>query len=289
MNHRFFLPTLTRLLGICGVWLAAHPAAAAEPTKQDCVTASESAQDLRRAGKLREARAAFAVCTAASCPSIVREDCAHRLKEVEASLPTVVFSAKDAGGRDLSTVRVVMDGEPLLNKLDGTAIAVDPGEHHLVFEAIGFRDMTNTIVVREGDTGRSIQVVLASAAAPPAPEASAPPSDGNTQRAVGLALGASGVAGLAVGAVFGVLSKATYNHALAECANDDSKRCSPQAIQDQKPAFTQATVSTIAWIGGGALLAGGALLYFTAPRGGDVAVGAMTTVGGGGLTLRGTW
>ena len=122
-----------------GLWLSASPAVAADPTKQECVAANESAQDLQRTGKLREARASLAVCTAASCPGAVREDCGQRLKEVEAALPRLVFAAKDALGHDLGAVRVTIDGEPLLDKLDGSSTTVDPGEHHFTFEAEGFR------------------------------------------------------------------------------------------------------------------------------------------------------
>src|ERR1700682_5135359 len=91
---------------LCALTFATSSALAAKPTKKECAAANEAAQDLRSAGRLRDARASLAVCTAASCPGPIREDCAQRLKDVEAAIPTVVFVAKDAAGNDLGAVRV---------------------------------------------------------------------------------------------------------------------------------------------------------------------------------------
>ena len=269
-------------------------AEAAEPTKQECVAANENAQDLRRAGKLRDARTQLAVCTAGSCPAAVREDCARRLREVENALPSVVFVAKDRNGRDLSAVRVTMDGEPLVEKLDGTGIAIDPGEHRFAFAAVGLRPATSTIVVREGDSDRPLRIVLESAAPRPAPvETPAAGSDGGARRALGATLAILGVGGVAVGSVFGLLAKSTYDNARSECPTGVLSQCPVQATQataDKDSADGQAVVSTVAFIGGGVLLATGAILFFTAPKaGGAVTVGAAVGGGGGTLTMSGRW
>jgi hypothetical protein len=294
-RRRFFLPTPFAVLPLLPAWcvlLAGGSAAAAEPTKQECVAANESAQDLRHAGKLREARARLAVCTAATCPSAVREDCGQRLKEVEAAQPTVVFAAKDNEGHDLSAVKVTMDGGPLLDKLDGSATVVDPGEHHFAFEADGFRVTENMLVIREGDVDRSVKIVLQSLTAPAAADQATPSSsDGSTWRSIGLALGASGAAGLVVGGIFSLVGKFGYDHAKSECiGGDPAKGCGPQAQQDRQTANGQETVATIASVGGGVLLAAGAVLFFTAPKAAaSVTVGATVANGGGGLSLRGRW
>jgi hypothetical protein len=144
--------------------LATSSAAGAEPTKQECAVTNVSAQDLCRAGKLGEARARFAVCTAVSWPWPIREDCAQRLDK--ATMPTVVPMAKNAAGHDLSAVRVTLDGQPLRDLLDGTAIAIDPSEHTFAFEADGRHKIEETAIVREGERGRRVGVVLASLDAP---------------------------------------------------------------------------------------------------------------------------
>jgi hypothetical protein len=285
------------VLPVCvGVVLSGSSIAAADPTKQECVAANESAQDLQRSGKLREARASLAVCTAASCPGPVREDCGQRLKEVEGALPRLVFAAKDAAGHDLSAVRVTMDGETLLDKLDGAGTPVNPGEHHFAFEADGFRTNESTLLVREGEMDRPVRVVLVSATAPAGDQASTGGDvfDGGTRRALGITLGATGIAALAVGGVFGVLAEVTYTHSVSECGGSYvgcPTLIAPQAQQDRQSAVSQALVSDIGFIAGGVLLVTGATLYFTAPKATtpDVAIAPTVSINGGGLVLRGKW
>ena len=301
------LAILLQLASLGAVCLVGPLSIAAEPTKQDatkqaCVAANESAQDYERARKLLAARASLAVCTATNCPSAVREDCGQRLREVDRALPTVVFAAKDTAGRDLTDVRVTMDGTSLLQKLDGSAIPVDPGVHHFVFEATGYRiaTMNVTAVIREGVKERPVQTVFELLPPPqpamarhPAKEAPKPSTEGSGRRAIGLAIGGAGIAELAVGLIFGAVSLSTYAHALTECGNGDSSNCNPalhpQAQQDRQSAFDQATVATIASVAGGVCLAVGAALYFTAPKATGIEVGATADNGGMRFSLGGRW
>ena len=287
VNHRALFLRVSLV-----AWLASVPAWA-DPTKQECVAANESAQDLRHAGKLRQARASLAVCTATSCPGAVREDCGHQLRDLEAAQPTIVLEGKDSQGHDLSAVHVTMDGEVLTEKLDGTAVAVDPGEHHFEFESEGLKKSGSTVVIREGEKNRAVRVVLESPPAPKPVEAPASPSfwDPPTRRVIGLTVGGAGVAGVLVGAVFGLMAKSTYDHAVSECGPGGVHLCTSQGIQDRQAAGTQATVSTVAFIAGGVLAAGGAALFVTSmgATGAEVAAGPSVTTAGGGLTLRGKW
>ncbi|MDP9037338.1 MAG: hypothetical protein M3O50_21270 [Myxococcota bacterium] len=264
-------------------------------TKKECVEANESAQDLRRENKLRDARARLAVCLAASCPGPVREDCAHRLAEVDAATPTLVLVATDATGNDLSTVHVTMDGRPFAEKLDGKAIPVDPGEHRFVFEAVGLPSAQNTIVVREGEKERRVKLVLSPPPAPieivvpPAPVTTSEP--GKTQRLVGLTLGGAGIAGLITGGVFVLVGKLTFDNAQKSCTGF-SNCTDPNAPADSRTAKTDMDVyAPIAFAAGGALLAAGGIVYFTAPKEGSVNMGlAVYSPGrGAGLGLQGSW
>ena len=290
-----------RLRRRLGDGMAGGPvAAAAEPTKRECVAANEDAQDLRHAGKLREARRQFAACTAAGCPSVIREDCAQRLREVEAALPSIVFVAKDRAGHDLTAVHVAMDGDPLIERIDGTAVVIDPGEHKFVFVAEGFREVTSTLLVHEGESDRPVRVVLESST--PAPEplapapapAPAPPSSGSSiLRPLGITLAVVGVGGIGVGAVFGLASKSTYDRSQNECPTGDLARCQATAAQaqdDLSSARSQALASTIAFAAGGAFLAAGAILFFVAPKTSTaVTVGVSAASGGGVVSLGKSW
>jgi hypothetical protein len=261
-------------------------------TKAECVAANETGQDLRHGGRLIEARASLAACLAASCPGPVREDCAQRLAEIEQAVPTVVLVANDAAGKDLTSVRVMLDGQPWLDKLDGKAALLNPGAHRFHFESEGVPAKDESVVISEGEKNRRIVVVLA----PPAVEAPPPPStaqggaSGRTQRTIGVGLAIGGVVAAAVGGVFGLVAKSTQDHAVSQCQGGNPNDCPFQAVEDSRSAHDQATVSTVAFVAAGALLAGGAVVYLTAPpdRGGEKASVGLV-FGDRTIGLRGTW
>jgi hypothetical protein len=292
-------------LALCAVLACAGTASAKGPSKAECIRANESAQDLQGQGKLREARTQLAACVAATCPGAVRQDCAQRLSDVESKIPTLVLEVKTASGDDATGVRVLEDGAVIAEKLGGTALELDPGEHRLTFEADGQPSVTKTFALHEGEKGRRERVILASST--PVPLAGEPaaastqkadsemqrspyadhPDEGSTgtgQRTAGLVFLGGGVVAVGIGTAFALSSKSTYDHALSSECNNDANHCSPQGATDGDTAHSQATFSTIAFIAGGALLATGALLYFTAPRA-PVSVEATA----GGLRLRGSW
>jgi hypothetical protein len=276
---------------VVALQLAPGAARAAEPTptKQECVSANESAQDLRRAAQLREARKRLALCVSAACPGPVREDCAARLSEVDAAMPSLVFVARDRSGNDLSAVNVTMDGLPFADNLDGTAVQVDPGEHRFIFEGEGLPATEKVVVVHEGDKSRHINVVLGgSAPVDAAQQQKEQFFSPARRRTMGLVLGGAGALGLVIGTVMGIVAKSTYDHAWSECGNDP-RTCSPQGVHDGQVAHDQATVSTVSFVIGVLLLGGGAALYLTAPKTPGVALGAGVGSDGAGLRVKAVW
>jgi hypothetical protein len=280
-------------------WVSSpETASAAEPTKDQCIDANEGAQTLRKNERLREAEQRLLVCVAASCPGVVRDDCAQRLTEVRAATPTIVFIVKDDADQDLSDVRVTMDGQVLAEKLDGTAIAIDPGQHRFVFESAGRNPEEKALVIREGEKDRHERIILTAAgaaAAAPVPDATVeggpaatPTSPGKSQRVAGVVVGGVGVAGIALGSVFGIVAKSTYNGAVATCRNGVLTDCTQPGVDQNKSAHDQATISTVAFIAGGALLGAGVLVFFTAPKA-AVTVSPSVGLGTAGLDVRGAW
>jgi hypothetical protein len=151
---------------------------AADPTTADCLAANENAIVLLREHKLRDARAQLLVCAAANCPGDVRAECSRRVGEVNAAMPTVVFEAKDGAGNDVSIVTVTMDGRPLVDRLEGTAISLDPGEHVFLFQIPGQPGVEKRFVIRQGEKDRRERVTLGAAvptASPATPPASVSP------------------------------------------------------------------------------------------------------------------
>jgi len=291
----------------------AHPAVAAEPTKQECVDANDAAQDLRQSGKLREAREKLLLCASASCPSIVRDDCSLRFDEVERLQPTIVFDGKDAAGRDLTEVRITIDGQPFADRLDGHALAVNPGQHIFTFEAAGRAATIEILVLKEGEKERRERIVIGSAqSAPPQPMSTtgvlpsagpmstrpvltgAPPRDetasaGKGQRIAGVAVGAAGIVGLGLGTIFGAVASSSWSSAQKECGSPTSCPNYAQGTSDHDSATSAATMSTIGFIAGGALIAGGLTLFFTAPSASSTATTVRLVPGVGGMTVRGSF
>jgi hypothetical protein len=284
-------------------WLAASaitavtlfaPAASAQVTKAQCAEADTQAQQLRRDEKLGAARAQLKVCVDPACPTLIRDDCAQRLDELDRVQPTLVFEAKDSRGRDLTAVKVSLDGQPLVDNVSGAAIPVEPGEHTFTFEASGEKTITKKLVLREGDKARHEPVVFGSgvvAVVAPPPSG----SNGSGQRTAGLVLGGLGVVGLGLGGVFGGLASSRWSTAKGDCSS--SQTCTPSdntaATGERSDAVTLATVSTVSFIAGGVLAAGGLILFLTAPHGSETGSGKGLLVvpaggpGNAGMTLRG--
>jgi hypothetical protein len=282
----------------------ARPLHAADPTTADCLSASEASLKLRGEHKLREARGQLLVCASASCPADVRNECVRRVDPVNAAIPTIIFEAKDAAGNDMTAVKVTMDGQPLADRLEGSAISLDPGTHTFRFEVAGQPPMEKILVIYEAvkdrhepiviGTGRAVSLVptptptptpapapapivvpLPSVGAPlsppptpaSAPDTGASTSTRNSRKTVALAVGGLGIAGLAVGGIFGGVAASDWSSAKSESCSTCSLAQYREAMSDHNSAVTAATVSTASFIAGGALVAGGLVLFLTAPSG----------------------
>ncbi len=295
-NLHLSLTVLTLTVAVAGT----RSASAANPTMAECLSANENAIKLRGDHKLRQAREQSLVCAASSCPGEVRDTCQLRVRDLNGAIPTIVFLAKDGAGQDVVSVKVSMDGESIGDHLDGTAIQVDPGQHKFSFEVAGRQPVEWSLVISEGQKDRREPIALGAPAegtrASPAPiNAPAPATQPNVatpspavnetarsepvqpagspgagQRVAGIVIGAAGVAGLGLGAVFGGLAASDWSNARAAC-NGKPASCTTSATspgrQDEVSATNKATVSTVGFIAGGVLAAGGIVVFLTAPRG----------------------
>lgn len=284
--------TATFLLALPGI---------ASADVQACLTASEKGQKLRSQGKLREAREAFVVCGAEACPNIVRHDCNQWNSELAATLPTVVFGAKDKSGKDLFDVTVSMDGEPLIKKLDGKSVVVDPGKHTFKFEAAGFPALSETDLIKEGEKARVINVTLDGGGAGPSPPpvTPSPRSPGAEQEhsiAPWIVVGIGGAAVIAGVVIFATTPErpsncnATTQTCTRSPANEsdaDLAKDKDQAGQaDSQPVLGLAVAGV-----GAALVAGGLVWHFLEPTGPKSAlrVSPWTTGKSSGVGLSGTF
>ena len=284
-----------------GALLVARSSHAIEPSKQECVAANESAQDLRQAGKLREAQAKLSVCIAASCPAPVREDCAQRLDEVTKAMPTVVFEVKDSVGRDLLDVRLAIDGQPV-GLVPLTPLGLDPGQHVFRFEAPGKLSVEREVVLHEGEKQKRVSVFSfngpfngpaertglgatpestaqggkqgttsaprieepSQALTPPnGPDEQADRSPGDSQRLAGWITGGAGVAAVGVGIGLALSAKSSWENA----PGCNGTQCTSNAgIDATNSARSTGVAATAVFIVGAAAATTGVVLWLTAPR-----------------------
>jgi hypothetical protein len=171
-------------------------------------------------------------------------------------------------------LQITLNGSPVERDELNHAVPRDAGSYELHFSAPGYQTFTTQIELRNGE-GRS--AVLKVPRLRPLAEASEPSRSsgrgssgassgrGDTQRVVAWVVGATGVA-LGIGAgVFSVLAAGRNSDSKASCDPDQPNRCNPRGVSAREEAKDLAMAATLAGIGGGIAVAGGLVLYLSAP------------------------
>ena len=255
---------------------AASPATGAQtasPSPEDaklaCIASFEEAQRERNAGHYLASRAALIQCSEPQCGDVLASECTRMFADVESATPSVVFSAHDAArNADRSDVSVTMNGKPLLERLEGKPIPVDPGQYELVFSATGVEPVKLPVVIRTGEKYRVINVVF------PAPETPASPlrpppaaaaavvtaPEGSAEVPVlSYVLGGLGVAGVGAFVALRVIGGSDFDKMKEDCAPG----CLDADVDNLKLKYT---LSHVALGVGVASLGAAIVLYAVAPN-----------------------
>lgn len=256
--HRRARLLTTGCLLLFGLTLSLASASRARADADSCVSAHESAQRHRREGQLVRAREQLLSCAQPSCPGLVRNDCGAWLAEVDASLPSVVFAVASSGGSDLVEVRVYANGALLTERLDGRAIALDPGVFTLRFEAEGHAPLEQQVTIREAEKNRLLRAELQ----PLAKRGSAPAEDdprtvaqrpsrtlSRRARITSFALGSVALAATGTALGFGIAGKRELDRLDARCGgacSDDETRKGRRFYVAADVAIGAAAASAIA-------------------------------------------
>jgi hypothetical protein len=235
---------------------------------EECAAAAEKGQELRDQSKLVEARESLVRCAQSSCPKLIRGDCEKWLPEIEARIPTIVLQVVDDAGGDLASVKVERNGGPWLDKVDGSAVQVNPGAIKLKLTADGYDPVEKEVVVAEGQRGRIIEIKMVktgSGATPGTPGTETPPPGEAGGSGPGplpwIAMGV-GVAGLGTFAITQILASGEVSDVEDGCGA--TKSCGDAELD---PIRTKLTISAI---GLGVGIAGvGASIAMFALMGGD--------------------
>jgi hypothetical protein len=251
------------------------------------LTANETSFQFANDHALRAERAQLLICAAPSCPKDVRKECLQRVEELNLAIPTVVFDVKDSTGADVRDVKVWMDDELLSERLNGSALVVDPGEHRFRFEAPGRAPFETQLLMRESEKGRHQVIGWPSGTEHVATARFARKPRERTlsrQRISAIVSTGVGFVGIGLGTGFGVSAVSRKHSAQELCP---AEHCPTQeGVNRWDDARTSANLATAAFIIGAVGVAGGALLWFTdsAPK-----QGVQVGVGPNSLQFKGTW
>ncbi|MCA9633375.1 MAG: hypothetical protein KC766_37255 [Myxococcales bacterium] len=189
---------------------------------------------------------------------------------------------------------VTRDGDEVGSALWGTAVPVDPGTHTIRITAPSKVEYQAEVVVpKSGDVTFAVPPLerkppeaepeaqaLAPATSAPAPaptplvaDEGTLAEDGSGQRTLGIVVGVVGLLGVGAGTFFGLQASSKNSEADDNCRSSDSSQCNQKGVDLGQEAEDAATLSTIAFGVGALALAGGIVLYATAPSN-DAAAGS---------------
>jgi hypothetical protein len=277
--------------------------ASAVDEKEACLSAADQGQSLRDDGKYSAARDQFLTCSRDLCPKLVHDQCTEWLRQLDESMPTVVFGVKDEHGNDVAAARVLVDGKVVASHLDGKPVPLDPGPHDFRFE----RDEPNQsvtvhAVLRTAEKNREVLAAFPAgegepSASPggsnpgPAPAEKAEASSSsfwNGRTIMSLSLLVGGTVGVGTGVFFGLQSQSEKSQAdsqgktigIGGCGakgNSADPRC--KTLSDTRDAQNRdALLSDVLYIAGGALAAGAVATWLLWPKGEKEPHGATSWV-----------
>ena len=249
--------------------------AAADDANSRCAEAFEKAQTDRAAGKYTAAIAEAATCSQLECNAAVVRECVKLHEALKSEIPTLVFSARTDEGVEIAAVKVLVDGQPLLEQIDGKPVSLDPGVRTFRFEAEGFGAVETTHTARVGDQNRLIEVVFETPGGKKKQESSQAPLVLEPRKVpiASWVLGGVGVAAIGVGVYMRASGIADYNEL--------NSSCSPRCDEDEVDAVR--TKFRLSWLPigiGGAAVLGGVAVYLLQPRESGPAVSVGATADG---------
>ena len=192
---------------------------------------------------------------------------------------------------------VMRDDVPVDPAVLGAGIYVDPGAHVVSASAPKHRSVSVEVKMVEAETK-----IIELPALEPLPDApsvtgtqtvihvAAEEDPGKSRRIVGIVLGGTGVAAIAVGLGFGISARSSWNSAFDDgLCDEQTKLCNKEGQERTNDARRNALVADVVAGFGIGMIATGAVLYFTAPRRRDNNVSVAPVAGGAAVSIGGSW
>ena len=231
----------------------------------------------------RTGRFASAITTFRQAGALARErednERAHVAEVRSAALQprTPKLELRVAKKAELPGLQITLNGTPIAQKSWNVPQFEDAGVYEVRVAAPGFEPFSSKIELRNGDSAvavlpiprlvelgrgpvQSEQGASASPAAMPEDEPS-----WLDQETLGLMLGGAGILLAGTTGVLAAFASSSNQDSYEFCNPDAQNQCNPEGVSLRKAAQDMATIATITGIAAAATLAGGVVLYVTAP------------------------
>jgi tetratricopeptide (TPR) repeat protein len=189
---------------------------------------------------------------------------ADKIKELvdtlDADIPRLTIKVPE--GVDPVAAKITFDGKPFTEL--GKELRVDPGPHVIEFFANGETKTKNAPLERGGS--REVTLEIPRTVARPVGPTSTSGSPGRTRKIIGIGLGSAGLVAMGVAGYLTLDARSTYNDALDAHCMGASDTCNDEGLRITADARSRANKATIITLVGVAAVAGGVVLYLTAPK-----------------------
>lgn len=230
----------------------------APPDTAACLAAHVKAQALKKDTRFKEAQEQLLICSTASCPGPVIEDCGEWIGELDRRMPSLAFSVT-LDGVESQEARVTLNGEAITDREGITK--VDPGRHVVRAELAPFPPREQVVFARDGggtqvvdfefETPKSTSGATATDTIPP--KSASRPTPTIVYPLLGLS--AAGFASFGVFALIG-------NQRKGELEKECEPSCTDEQLQPMKNAYLIGDISLAV---GAASLLTAAIVYLARP------------------------
>jgi hypothetical protein len=221
---------------------------------EKCFTAYEQTQVKLKEGRFTEAREIATTCSE-GCPDEINEQCRGWVRQAEREVPTVLLFARFEDGKDAPGVSVEVDGKSSALRQE---IALDPGDHTIVFRGQDGWEETLDVTVYQGEKRRPIKATVPQKEEPPVVVEERPRTGKGARNwaIVSFSVGAVGI-GVASAATIIALNRKSD---LEQCAPG----CDPADVDRTKRTLLIADVGAV--VGAVGVVSGVAILLFRNPK-----------------------
>ncbi len=197
------------------------------------------------------------------------------IEELDVNVPRMTIKIPDGADPDIVDT-LTLDGQPIPEAWHNTLQRIDPGPHVIEFVVDGQKKKKMAPVERGGESELTLDIPKGVGKKPRPPkkkdgEVTPPPvvstpDPGKTRRYLGIGIGSAGVVAVGVASIITLSARSKYKDALADHCMGSTSGCDATGFKLTHDARSRANVATVVTLIGVAAIAGGAVLYFTAPN-----------------------